>query len=127
MTSEEQRIFQNLEASVCPRRSEFSLKDSTNKLNLNKIKKSIPVQENLEKENMVKYAEFQLTTPSSSKSQADKTLSKPTKRKTPEVEQEAQIPKKRGRKLGSKNKKTIEKEARMAEMLSKATNEESVI
>ena len=127
MTSEEQRIFQNLEASVCQRRSEFSLKDSTNKLNLNKIKKSIPVQENLEKENMVKYAEFQLTTPSSSKSQADKTLSKPTKRKTPEVEQEAQIPKKRGRKLGSKNKKTIEKEARMAEMLSKATNEESVI
>ncbi|CAF1020676.1 unnamed protein product [Brachionus calyciflorus] len=128
MTSEEQRIFQNLEASVCQRRSEFILKDSTNKLNLNKIKKLIPVQENLEKENMVKYAEFQFkSTPSTSKSQEDKKLSKPTKRKTPEVEQEAKIPKKRGRKLGSKNKKTIEKEARMAEMVSKATNEESVI
>ena len=43
------------------------------------------------------------------------------------MEQEAQIPKKKGRKLGSKNIKTIEKEARMTEMVSKATNEESVI
>ncbi|CAF1153422.1 unnamed protein product, partial [Brachionus calyciflorus] len=71
---------------------------------------------------IVKYAEFQLSTPSSYKSQADKTSSKPTKRKTPEVEQEAQIPKKRGRKLGSKIKKSIKKEARIAEMVSKAAN-----
>ena len=105
MTGAEQRIFENLEAGeeIPPaQRTSYT----TNVLNLNQIKNPIVSQQNLE---IVQYVEFQLSPPL-----ASITPSTSNKRSTPDTEPDIIIPKKRGRKRGSKNKKTIERELAMS-------------
>ena len=113
MTTQESALIQNLEAAI-PRSSSnrLSLKDATNISNLERIKLHTlsAATDSEDKENET-HAQFQLTSPTN---ETNKTTSGQNKRKSLETEPEIPVPKKRGRKLGSKNKKTIEREAKEA-------------